>query len=806
MKKLLSIILMLSMVVSLTAFAEQGTPSYTWDLAVTSFPTTWSPFTFQTATDGDMLDYLSNGFYLFDYNDTMDGYKLIPWAAKDFPVDVTEQYIGETWGISEFVSTDAGEATEERTTGRAWKIPLRDDLKWEDGTPIKAENFVNSAKLLLNPKAQNHRADSLYSGSLRITNAEGYAKQGVPADTKYSELMALDGAQDKDAWLESKGEEKGYVNWSYSFGDTYDFEAKAWTGAAENAVVETPLTIKELYEFYTVGEGGAYITWADEATRKEWAMDELYGKYTWPDTAWETVGFLADGENDIVLILDKPLSGFYLHYALTSSYLANEEMYEKSGTEKDGVYTNTYGTTVETTMSWGPYKLTGFQSDKLYTVERNENWFGYNMEENKDRYQTTRINTNLVMEASTRLEMFLNGQLDGFGLSKDYIEEYGKSDYAYYTEGDSVFAMVFNPDFSALETNQKAAGEKVNKTILTLKDFRVAMSLAMNRSEFLLAADPVSQPALAIYSGQIVADPDNGIFYRNTDVAKQVVVDFWGLSDEIGEGKMYATTDEAIDSISGYNLEMAREYFNKAYDAAIEKGLMTEEDTVQIIIGTPNMTSAFYNAGYDFIVNNYTEAVKGTKLEGKLTFSRDGTLGNGFSDALKNNNVDMLFGVGWTGSTFDPYSLMEVFVSPTYQYDPSFDASTHQIEIEIDGVKYTASMLAWYEAMNATPTTLKNVETGETVVMSFPYSADAEKAANRIKVLGALEGTVLQLYDFIPLMGNYSASLKGMQIKYYTEDQIFPMGRGGLRYMTYEYDDAAWEAFVKDQGGTLNYK
>jgi oligopeptide transport system substrate-binding protein len=806
MKRILSLVLMLCMVFSLTAFAEQEAPSYTYDLAVTAFPTTWSPMTYQTATDADLLNYLRSGYFAFDYNEAMDGYKIIPWAAVDFPVDVTEQYIGEKWGISEFVVSDAGEVTEERTTARAWKLTIRDDLKWEDGTPIKAQNFVNSAKLLLDPKAQNYRADSLYSSSLRITNAEGYAKQGVPANTKYCDYMDIDGVEDVEEWLASKGDAKGYVNWKYSFGDTYDFETKTWTGAAESAIVETPLTIKELYDFYTVGAGGEYITWADEPTRKEWALEELYGKYTWPETSWETVGFFADGEHDIVMILDKPLSGFYLHYALTSAWLVNEELYEACTTEVDGVYTNTYGTSVETTKSWGAYKLTTFQSDKIYTVERNDNWFGYNMPENEGRYQTSRVNVNLVKEPSTRHEMFLNGQLDTFGLDKDYIEDYGKSDHTYYTEGDSVFAMVFNPNFEALEANQAIAGENVNKTIITLKDFRMAMSLGMNRSEFLLAADPVSLPALAIYSSQIVADPDNGIFYRNTDVAKQVVVDFWGLSDEIGEGKMYATADEAIDSISGYNLEMAKELFNKAYDEAIEKGMMKEGDEVQIIIGTPNMTSAFYNNGYDFIVNNYTEAVKGTKLEGKLTFSRDGTLGNGFADALKNNNVDMLFGVGWTGSTFDPYGLMEVFVNPSYQYDAAFDAKDHIIQIELGGVTYETDMFAWYEAMNGKAVTLKVVGSDETVVRSFSYSTDAEKAAERIKVLGTLEGAVLQLYDFIPLMGNYSAALKGMQVKYYTEDQIFPMGRGGIRYMTYNYDDAAWDAFVKEQGGTLNYK
>ena len=32
------------------------------------------------------------------------------------------------------------------------------------------------------------------------------------------------------------------------------------------------------------------------------------------------------------------------------------------------------------------------------------------------------------------------------------------------------------------------------------------------------------------------------------------------------------------------------------------------------------------------------------------------------------------------------------------------------------------------------------------------------------------------------------------------------MGYGGLKYITYNYDDAAWDAYVAEQGGTLNYK
>ena len=58
----------------------------------------------------------------------------------------------------------------------------------------------------------------------------------------------------------------------------------------------------------------------------------------------------------------------------------------------------------------------------------------------------------------------------------------------------------------------------------------------------------------------------------------------------------------------------------------------------------------------------------------------------------------------------------------------------------------------------------------------------------------------------LPLTGDASAALKGMQIKYYTEDYVFGVGRGGLKYMTYDYSDAEWDAFVADKGGKLEYK
>ncbi len=794
MKKILALALALCMLCSI-AMAETADATYTYNTYMSEFPTVWSPFQQQTATDSELGAYLWDGFYDFDFNENKDGYVIKPAMAAEFPVDVTADYVGEKWGIAE------GE------TARAWKITLRDDLKWQDGTAITAADFVKSTQYLLNPKAANYRADSYYNGTMVLVNAEGYVKQGQTSPVTYaSQGATIEGI---DAWLAEHGTEKGYINWSYTCGDTWDFENKVWTGSAVDEVVETPLTVAELWAFYT--EPGQplyeYVTWADDAGKKAYALDELQMMYTFPEVAFEDVGFFATADNELVLVLAKPLSGFYLHYSLTSSYLVNIPLYESLIKEEGGVFTNAYGTSKETSFSYGPWILDRYQSDKEIHLIKNPYWYGYNLPENEGLYQATAIHYDCIEEPSTAFEMFFNGQLDAKGLDKDHIADYIDSDYTYLSEGDSVFAMVFNPDMEALKANQAAAGENVNKTIITVKEFRMAMSMAMDRAAFCLATSPMNQPAFALYSGQIVSDPDAGVFYRTTDEAKDVIVNFWALADEIGEGKMYATKDDAIDALSGYNLEMGREYFNKAYDIAIAEGLMDEDDIVTIIVGTPNATSAFYNGGYDFIVNNYTEAVKGTKLEGKIAFTRDSTLGNGFSDALKTNTVDMLFGVGWTGSTFDPYGLMEAYTSTSYQYDPAWDTTTAKLTINLDGNDYTATVWDWTCAINGAAIKADATVTVPGVgTMSGEIELSPELTSHNMQILAALENAVLQNYDFIPLMGDSSAALKGMQIEYGLEDEVFPMGRGGIKYMTFNMTDAEWDAFVAEQGGTLNYK
>ena len=77
--------------------------------------------------------------------------------------------------------------------------------------------------------------------------------------------------------------------------------------AAEDEVVETPLTINEMYVFYPQMYG------TDEASialGQSYFADEIYINWTWPDEiSFDTVGLYKSGDYQITIVFGKSLSG-----------------------------------------------------------------------------------------------------------------------------------------------------------------------------------------------------------------------------------------------------------------------------------------------------------------------------------------------------------------------------------------------------------------------------------------------------------------------------------------------------------------
>ena len=87
-------------------------------------------------------------------------------------------------------------------------------------------------------------------------------------------------------------------------------------------------------------------------------------------------------------------------------------------------------------------------------------------------------------------------------------------------------------------------------------------------------------------------------------------------------------------------------------------------------------------------------------------------------------------------------------------------------------------------------------------------TGDFASASNetKLEVTAQMEELYLKKYYRIPLCATTICELLSYKNSYYTESYNIMYDFGGLRLMKYNYTDAEWTEFVKDQGGTLNYE
>ena len=827
-KKLIALLLAVVMVVSVFAGCQNTEPEvtngntdetqgntgdttapeepkvYTYNDYLTLSPSNWNELTYQDNNDTNIMSYIGSSFFGYDFKYDENG-EIVPgefeivYNAATKLEDVTAQY-AEAWGLP----ADG--------KGYAYKITLRDDLKWENGDPIKAEDFVYTMSEQLNPLFKNYRADSFYVGATIIVNAQNYAKQGesgwFAASTPYSVYSA-----DMDAQLiftlGPGNEANSYIRDWVGFPASYDL-AKTVAYLAANYGFPTAADDVAKLEGKTLAE-----IKADEALNKIW--EEVLGwwqtepneelhffitNYTYPEMTFDKVGiFVGDNEYEIVVCLEKSLDlikedgtlSYKAAYNFSSLPLVHKATYEackiapSAGTE---LWTTNYNTSVETTMSWGAYKLESFQSGTQHVLVKNDNWYGYGLPENEGLYQTDRIVCNIVKDWNSAWLMFLAGEVDGISIDVSIADDYKGSERAYFTPSDFVSSLQLQSNVEQLKARES---EGVNKSIMGYVDFRNALSLAINRADFTTQCTTSSKPGFGLYNTMHYYDVANGGVFRNTDEAKQVLCDVYGV-----DASKYADLDAAVDSITGYNLELARQKLTQAYNDALAAGDIKATDKVVLTFGTGSITEAVTRQ-FNFIADSWKKLAETTPLEGRIELEIQD-----FSDAWANDfragKYDVCMG-GWSGAAWDPGYFLLAYLSPDYMYSKAWDTSKVEMTFTMKGVgengadvTETMSLLDWYDCLNGA------------AGAKYDWSSAALEESQRLQLIAALEKEVLSVYYTVPLANSFSASMLSYKVDYITYEYNTFMGYGGMKYMTYNYDDAAWAAEVAAQNGELNYK
>lgn len=781
---------------------------YTMREYTSQMPSQWCTILSSDNVNNTMESYFTSAFYEFNYKFDANG-KIVPgaytveYSAATKLEDVTKKYAGK-YGLA----ADAEK-------GQAFAMTLRNDLKWDDGTPIKAADFVYTMTQQLSPKYLFATASNYYSGNYVIHNAQNYVKQGQKGwfdngnmNLAYSDLaLGADGKYTLKGnectialkkplvWLQGKTLDF-YVTNAPQFFDTEAYASLLALADANGDVAVTAESLALLTKVIT-----AKAAWGET---KENTVGYMYVNYEYPAMDFSEVGyFVGDNEYELVMVIDgtlNPLDAegnltYEAGYYFSNWPLVKKDLWERCEDQSKTPYANSYCTTQEKSASWGPYKLTNYQDQKTYTVSRNDKWFGYGLPQYANQYQTDAIVTEKIEEWDTAWLAFQKGNLDGIGMNVKIAADYRTSKRAYFTPETYTFDL-------NIQSNAISRTDKRNNLLLNYADFRKAISLSLDRDDYCAKNNPSSQAALGLLNSMYYYDVENGKVYRDSIQAKEAILNAYGATKnadgswKVGENT-YTDIEDALDATTGYNLTLARQLVESAVAQAKKDGKYRDGEEIILTYGIETQ-SADTDRVKNWFQAAFDNMTKGTSIEGKIKIEYFMFSSATWSEQFSKGEYDLCFGA-WGNAAFNPaYLLCETQISDDNRYAVKWDPTTVEVTVKAtpddkhkDGV-YTYNLAQWrliLQGKDGCPVNFKN----------FPME-------DQLTALGAVETAILKEYYSIPVFSRYSASLMGYKVDYISYEYNTFMGYGGIRYMTFNYDDTAWAEFVASNNNILNYK
>ena len=771
---------------------------YTMREYTAQMPSQWCTILTSDNVNNAMESYFTSSFYEFNYKFDANG-KIVPgaytveYSASTKLEDVTKKYAGQ-YGLA----ADAEK-------GQAFAMTLRNDLKWDDGTPIKAADFVYTMSQQLSPKYLFATASNYYSGNYVIHNAQNYVKQGQKGIFPASSVLTVYNASDDAKLIFTLNGNDSYVA---DYLTSNGVNPQAYVAQAAKVTVDALKAIegKSLAEIKNDETMLATWTavWGWWQTEPNEELHFFKMEYEYPAMDFSEVGyFVGDNEYELVMVIDgtlNPLDAegnltYEAGYYFSNWPLVKKDLWERCEDQSKTPYANSYCTTQEKSASWGPYKLTNYQDQKTYTVSRNDKWFGYGLPQYANQYQTDAIVTEKIEEWDTAWLAFQKGNLDGIGMNVKIAADYRTSKRAYFTPETWTFDL-------NIQSNANSRTDKRNNLLLNYADFRKAISLSLDRDDYCAKNNPSSQAALGLLNSMYYYDVENGKVYRESIQAKEAILNAYGATKnadgswKVGE-TTYTDIEDALDATTGYNLTLARQLVENAIAQAKTDGKYSDGEEIILTYGIETQ-SADTDRVKNWFQAAFDNMTKGTSIEGKVKIEYFMFSSATWSEQFSAGEYDLCFGA-WGNAAFNPaYLLCETQISAENRYATNWDPKTVSVTVKAtpddkhkDGL-YTYNLEQWrliLQGKDGCPVNFKN----------FPME-------DQLAALGAVETAILKVYYSIPVFSRYSASLMGYKVDYVSYEYNTFMGYGGIRYMTFNYDDTAWAEFVASNNNILNYK
>ena len=842
MKRIVSLVLVVLMLgaVAVAAVActtpeeEKKTSTYTYKSYTTALGTNWNPHTWETNADDSILSYVSSPFITMEAKDTENGVYQWVYEMATSITDVTAANQADLVKYS--CALPEGVASTDVKEGYVFEIKLNPDATWQNGEKITADDYIYSMQQLLNSKMKNYRANLYISGESALAGAYEYYNSESPIYAAVVPAYEEEGdySFDVEAAIEAgtlyinvKSEDMTLYPMSLvALNDTYlgdkDIAAKLTKFANEaNAYGYTKVTaenkteIFDMIKFFLENLFGLTGEAADM-----YLMEALFyntGEFG-DKVEYDTVGCYKVDDYTIRYVCETAIDYYYFLTSCTSTWLVYKPLYEAGKDTSGELVTTNYGTSAETTMSYGVYKLDSLQADKQIVFTQNENWYGFQKNENGEvvrdeegnlvsytsyhknldgeefkvdgqalrQHTITKVVIDVMDEAAAKAA-FLKGELSDWSTPAAEVPAYAASDRLYKVDETYTMSFFFNTGVEALQNMDKNEGNQ-NSVVLSNTNFRKGFSLAIDRAKYVTATEGY-KPAFAImnslYYYDFYNDPSSS--YRNTDQAKEAICNLYGV--KWGEGTPYATLDEAVDSVTGYNLAEAKKLMKQACEELVAAGLYTAGQDIKIKIGWAKGALQDADNKQATLMNEFINAAAEGSGFGKITLEPIGNIDDRYGDVPAGKYA---IGYGaWGGAALYPFRNFQVYMDPdntAINEAGCWDPTTETLTLTVNGEEVTMTWQAWSNCM---------IGTGKYADADFETKLD---------ITAMLETKYLEKYYRIPLAGTTICSMLSYQLDYYTQEYNFAYGFGGSRIMKFNYDDAEWAAFVAENGGKLSYE
>ena len=403
--------------------------------------------------------------------------------------------------------------------------------------------------------------------------------------------------------------------------------------------------------------------------------------------SWDTVGIKQVDDYSFVFIYKDEIKLWDVEYAMSGFlYTPVHKATWEACLSADGTST-TYGTSMDTYMASGAYKLSYWEKGKEYRFTKNDNYFVWN--ENAEDVQVRRPSYEnysyvIVKDSNAALELFKAGKLDVTSVPASAYDEFKDWPSQKFSPGATSFRLSVNRLTQAELDAKFGAGSWDAKEILQEEMFMWALYFGLDRAG--VQAITKTSTAWASYftnAYSIVTPTEDGVgsaTYRETEWGKKV---YTGL-DELDLDLLY-------DDL-GYAPASAKQYYIWALDSMAKKGVFDPAKPYTVEIEIAAFDGATSEAVYAYVEQTYNQLFNAEEVKAKypnVTFKATFVPQPGmdvYYVKQMTGQYDLAL-AGISGGTMSPAGFMECFCDDNRSgllLSLGFDSHNANILIDLD--------------------------------------------------------------------------------------------------------------------------